>query len=133
MTDDPAVVDWVDPAHRWPGLRSIALVVDERQLGSKSTREERYVISSLPADPVRLAELVRGHWGIENQLHWVLDVAFREDECRVRRGHAAQNLAILRHMALNLLRRETTARVGVKAKRLMAGWDEQYLLKLLTT
>lgn len=135
VTDDPAVLAWVDPAHRWPGLHSIARVVDERWVTAtgKRTRESRYFVSSLAADPVRLAALVRGHWGIENHLHWVLDVAFREDESRVRTGHAAENLAILRHVALNLLRRETTARGGVKAKRLMAGWDEQYLLKLLTS
>ena len=133
VTDDPAVVTWVDPTRRWPGLRSVALVLDERRVGIKVTREPRYFISSLPADPVRLAALVRGHWGIENQCHWILDVAFREDESRVRIGYAAQNLALLRHLALNLLRRETSVRVGVKAKRLMAGWDEQYLLKLLSS
>jgi len=74
---------------------------------------------------------VRGHWGIENGLHWVLDMAFREDESRVRVGHGAANLVVLRHMVVNLLRREQTAKVGIKAKRLKAGWDEQYLLNIL--
>ena len=75
---------------------------------------------------------MRGHWGIENKVHWVLDIAFREDECRVRKGNGAQNLAVLRHIALNLLKKEQTAKCGTKNKRLKAGWDENYLLKVLS-
>jgi predicted transposase YbfD/YdcC len=77
------------------------------------------------------ARSVRSHWGIENSLHWVLDLAFREDESRVRRGYAAENLAVLRHLTLNVLRREKTAQVGVHAKRLKAGWDHAYLHRIL--
>lgn len=88
-------------------------------------------MSSLPGDARAIAAAVRGHWGIENRLHWVLDVAFREDESRVRVGHAAENLAVLRHIALNLLRHERSANIGVKAKRLKAAWDEGYLLAVL--
>ena len=81
--------------------------------------------------PLSRAWAVRSHWGIENGLHWCLDIAFREDDSRVRKGHGAQNLAILRHIALNLLKQERTAKCGIKAKRLKAGWDNAYLLKVL--
>ena len=92
---------------------------------------DRYYVSSLPADAARIGQAVRAHWGIENGLHWVLDMAFREDESRVRTGHAAENFAVMRHLALTLLRRESTATVGIKAKRLMCGWDETYLATVL--
>jgi len=130
-TDDPAVLAWLDPERSWPGLRSVAAVAGERRTAAGTATEVRYYLSSLPADAARIAAAVRSHWGIENGLHWALDVAFREDDCRVRAGHAAENLAVLRRIALNLLRRERTAKVGLKARRLMAGWDEAYLLKVL--
>jgi predicted transposase YbfD/YdcC len=93
----------------------------------------RYFISSLKSDAERLLRAVRGHWGIENKVHWVLDIAFREDDCRIRKGNGAENFAVLRHIALNLLRRETSAkRRSLKGKRKKAAWDEEYLLKVLT-
>jgi predicted transposase YbfD/YdcC len=129
--DDPEVIAYLNPDGAWPNLRSVAMVVAERRRGAESSRETRYYLSSLPGDATRVGAAIRGHWGIENRLHWVLDIAFREDESRVRQGHADQNLAVLRRLALNLLRQETTARMGTKAKRLKAGWDHAYLLKLL--
>src|SRR5215213_10300882 len=129
--DDPEVIAYLNPTGAWAGLRSVAMVEAERRLGDRVEREARYYLSSLPGAATRLGAAVRGHWGIENRLHWVLDLAFREDECRVRQGAADQNLAVLRRLALNLLRRETTAKVGIKAKRLKAGWDHAYLGKLL--
>lgn len=125
---DPAVVAWLDPQGAWADLATIALVEGERDGGPPERRSD---LSSLDGDAERLLTAVRSHWAIENRLHWVLDLAFREDECRVRTGHAAENLAVVRHIALNLLRRETTAKVGVATKRLMAGWDDAYLLSVL--
>jgi len=104
----------------------------ERRIGQKRTVEERYYISSLEGDAKRLLDCTRTHWHIENRLHWVLDIAFREDECRIRKECGAQNFAILRHIALNLLKQEKTAKMGIKGKRLKAGWDEGYLLKVLS-
>ncbi len=101
-------------------------------MDEKITEETRYFISSLSAnDPNKLEHAVRAHWAIENNLHWVLDLAFDEDSNRTRKGYSASNLAVIRHMALNLIKAEETAKVGVKTKRMMAGWDNDYLLKIL--
>ncbi len=129
--DDAAVIAWLNPENAWPGLRSIAEVVGTRQIGSERVCHIRYYLSSLPGDAKRIAHAVRSHWGIENQVHWVLDVAFREDASRARVGHAAANLAVLRKLVLNLLRTDPTRRVGIKASRLKAGWDDTYLLSIL--
>jgi predicted transposase YbfD/YdcC len=128
---DPRVIAWLDPTGSWPDLRTIAIVEGVRGTGAAATPDRRTYLSSLDGAAARFLAVVRSHWAIENRLHWVLDLAFREDESRVRAGHAAENLAVIRHVALNLLRREPTATVGVQTKRLMAGWDDAYLLTVL--
>ena len=115
----------------WKDLQTILMVKSERRIGQESSTKIKYYISSLAGDAKQALESVRGHWGIENKVHWVLDIAFREDDCRVRKGNGAQNFAILRRIALNLLKQEKTAKCGIKAKRLKAGWDQNYLLKVL--
>jgi predicted transposase YbfD/YdcC len=122
---------WLEDQSKWKNLNLIGMVQSERHIGEKITHETRYFISSLPNDAKRFAEAVRDHWRIENQLHWVLDIAFREDDSRVRDRNAATNLAILRRFALTLCKQEKTAKVGIKVKRKRAGWNNDYLLTLL--
>lgn len=129
---DPAVIAWLDPAGHWPGLRTLVRVTATRQVGAQAaTTSVRYYLTSLPSVAKPIARAVRSHWGIENGLHWVLDMAFREDESRARTGHSAQNLAVLRKLALTLIQQDVTRTVGVKASRLRAGGDTGYLLHLL--
>ena len=128
---EPDFLDYVREFADWPGLQAIVKVQAERTVGTETTRKTRYYLTSLGNDAQQVLEAARGHWTIENQVHWVLDVVFREDDCRIRKGNAPQNMAILRHIALSLLQREQTAKVGTKAKRLKAALDEDYLLKVL--
>ena len=129
-----AEIDWLKERHpHWVDLKSIVAVTARREARDKTTEETRYFISSMDAsDPKRLGQIVRAHWGIENNLHWVLDYAFDEDAQRARVGHSAANMTVIRHIALNLVKSEKTVKVGVKNKRLKAGWDEDYLLKIVT-
>ena len=126
-------VEHLVDASLWAGLQRVGLVESERRLaGQAPTIEQRYYLVSLAGNVQRFAHSVRSHWGIENQVHWVLDVAFDEDASRIRKDHAPENLALIRHVALNLLRQDTSATGGIKAKRLKAGWDNSYLSHLLT-
>jgi predicted transposase YbfD/YdcC len=121
----------------WPQLRSAVRVLSTREVvngrvrGGKPDTERRYYISSLALDAAEFNRLIRSHWSIENQFHWVLDVSFDEDACRVRVGDGAQNLAILRRIALNLLKQDKTARASLNNKRLRAGWNIEYLQTVL--
>ena len=123
----------IEQKEQWKGLQSLVRIDAQRYIKTtgKSEKETRYYISSLPADASILNKSIRTHWGIENKLHWILDVAFNEDNSRKRAGHAAQNFSVLNRIALNLLKNEMTTKRGIKGKRLKAGWDNEYLKKIL--
>ena len=131
-TSNPAYLNLIRKVENWAGLQSIAMVVCTRIIGEKETKEARYYISTLPSQAERILQAVRKHWSIENKLHWVLDVALNEDRSRVRKDQSPENFAVLRHIALNLLKQEKTAQGGIHAKQLQAGWKEDYLLKILS-
>lgn len=118
-------------AQQWAGLCSIGMIVSERRLWNKTTYEVRYYISSLSSDAQVLSQAVRSHWGIENSLHWVLDVTFAEDQSRIRKDNAPQNFAVLRHLAVNLLRQEKTVKSSIAQKRYRAALDNDYLVRVV--
>lgn len=130
-TSDPEYLAYIASFADWPGLRSIGMIEARRSTKEGTSVKRRYFISSLESNAKRLLHAVRTYWGIENKLHWVLVLAFREDESRIRKGNGPENSAVLRHIALNLLRREDTAKISIRAKRKKAGWDNDYLLKVL--
>ena len=125
------VPDDLPDASRWPGLKAIGIAISTTMRDGEECNEVRYYILSKYLSARRFASAVRGHWGIENRLHWQLDVTFQEDQCRIRKGHADANFSILRRTALAMLKNETTLKVGIKNKRLSAGWNEAYLEQVL--
>lgn len=128
-----ARMDWFRERFEWAGLTSVGMVESTREVNGITSKEVRYFISSLAGDDAeKFARAVRGHWSVENNLHWVLDVAFDEDHSRVRKNNAPENMAMLRHVALNLLKNDnTTKKVGIKTRRKKAGWSNEYLAHLL--
>jgi predicted transposase YbfD/YdcC len=124
-------LDWFADRLKWEGLKSVGMVESLREVEGKTTVERRYYLASLPLGVQTFARAVRSHWGVENKVHWIMDVCFREDQSRARAGYAAENLATLRRLALNLLKREKTKKRGIRGKQLNASWDHAYLLRLL--
>lgn len=128
---DADVLVWLQEGHKWPGLRAIGMVEAERRIGDKRTKETRYYLLSTSLTAKAFGQAVRSHWGIENQVHWILDVGFHEDQSRIRAGSAAENFAVLRHLALNLLQQHPIKGLSVRTRRMKAAWDDDYLLQVL--
>ena len=128
----PDYLDFVRRHEAWKNLRALIRIRTEVRRGRKRSEETRYFISSLQATPLEMLAAIRGHWGIENGLHWILDVAFREDDSRVRHDHAAENFAVLRHIAVNLLNRARNGKDSIRTMRLRAGWDETFLAHVIS-
>ena len=122
---------WSDVQQVWTGLSSLICIESTRVLKETTSTETRYYLSTLTGGASQALRSVRSHWGVENSVHYILDVAFNEDACRIRKDHSPVNFALLRHMALNLLRQEKTCKNGIKVKRSKAGWDDAYLFKVL--
>lgn len=128
---DPEVVRYLHEAQRWPMLRCVVRVRRAYQEGGQTKCEDRFFLSSLAGDANQILAAVRAHWHIENKLHWVLDITFREDDSRVRKDQGPENFAVLRHIALNLLKHEHTLKCSIPGKRLQAAWQTEYLETVL--
>jgi predicted transposase YbfD/YdcC len=123
-------VGWLQQRHNWPGLNAVVIVESVREMADKVERETRFYITSVRLLAGRLAPIVRGHWAIENSLHWVMDMVFRDDECRVRTDHAPANFCTIKHMAQNLIRL-APGKTSMRQKRMAAGWDDEFLASLI--
>ncbi len=126
-------IEWLECRTDWKNLNGIGMVESKRIVDDKESVERRYYITSLNDNVELFAKGVRKHWGIENKVHWVLDVSFNEDKCRIRKDHSAANLAVIRHISMNLLRKEKTFKGGIKTKKLKCGWEVEYLEKVIFT
>lgn len=124
-------INWINGKKNWKGLRTIGIVKAVREINNKKTEEIRFFISSLEKNAKKFAKAVRGHWGIENSLHWVLDVSFNEDQSRIRKDNAPENFVVLRHIALDMLKQEKIFKKGIKSKRMKACVDQNYLEKVI--
>ena len=125
-------VEWLQQRHSWPGLKGVVIVESCREISGKIERETRYYITSMSMTAVHLGHVIRSHWAIENSLHWVMDMMFRDDECRVRTDHAPANFATIKHMAINLLRRPP-GKQSLRGRRKAASWDDDFLASLIAT
>ena len=123
-------VAWLQERHDWPGLNAVVMVESVREIGDKTERETRFYITSLVLLANLLGPIIRSHWTIENSLHWVMDMIFRDDDCRVRTDHAPANFATIKHMALNLIRK-APGKASLRLKRKTAGWDDDFLASLI--
>lgn len=120
-------ISWLQDRHEWAGLQGVGCVVSRRTVNGQTSTEKRFFIYSKSMTPQEFAERQRQHWGIENALHWVLDVGYNEDKSRIRKDNAAENMAVIRHITLNMLKQEKTLKVGINAKRMRCAWDNSYL------
>ena len=123
-------IGWLQERHQWPGLASLVIVQSTREIGDKVERETRFYITSLTLLAVHIGAFVRAHWAVENSLHWVMDMAFRDDECRLRTDNAPANFTTLKHIALNLIRRAKT-KDSIRLRRKLAAWDDEFLVSLV--
>ncbi|MER8375350.1 ISAs1 family transposase, partial [Mesorhizobium sp. M1406] len=124
-------VDWLQKSHQWPGLKSVVMVQSTREVAGKIERETRFYITSLVLIANLIGPLIRDHWAVENSLHWVLDMVFRDDECRLRTDHAPANFTTIKHMALNLIRR-APGKDSLRLKRKVAAWDDEFLVSVIS-
>ena len=123
-------IDWIRKRHQWPGLKSVVMVESIRQIGPKIEQETRFYVTSLDLLANKVGAIVRSHWAVENSLHWILDMVFRDDECRLRTEHAPANFTTLKHMATNLLRKAVT-KDSLRARRKVAAWDDDFLQSII--
>jgi len=123
-------IGWLQQRHKWPGLNGVVIVDSKREIKGVSTCETRFYITSLTLEASQLGPIVRSHWSVENNLHWVMDMAFRDDECRIRTDHAPANFTTVKHIALNLISR-APGKMSQRLKRKAAAWDDDFLATLI--